>query len=123
MSTPDDRVTGEAETSADVLGYFRAKIASAPLQELPAIRGQLAALDTEVFCRFLAPAPLLAAAESPTMESVDRLLTVDEAALVLNQKPQWVRKHQDELGVVRMGRSVRFSEKKLEAYIRRRSLG
>ncbi len=56
--------------------------------------------------------------------TADRLLTVEETAERLGQKPQWVRAHQDELPRVELpGRTVRFSSRRLEQFIKRRSQG
>lgn len=41
-------------------------------------------------------------------QQAERLLTVDEIAERLRVKPSWVYSHQDELGVRRLGKYLRF---------------
>jgi excisionase family DNA binding protein len=50
----------------------------------------------------------------------NRLVDVPEAAKILNCSQDWIYRHQDELPVVRQGRSVKFSLAGLDTYIRRR---
>jgi hypothetical protein len=102
----------------ELFDALRHAIAEAPLAELPSIRGALAELEASVFLRMVTPATKEATAPG---DPKDKLLTVNEAAAFLNQKPQWVRAHQSELHVVRIGRTVRFSEKQLASFVRRRS--
>ena len=48
----------------------------------------------------------------------DRLLKIEEAAVRLGQSVDWLYRHADRLPfTVRQGRALRFSERRLEAYI------
>lgn len=107
-----------------ILADLRAAILSSPAAELPSIRGQLAELqaiaEAELLARLFAQQP--PAAVRPEDDGDDRLLTVAEAAQKLGQKVQWIRAHQDELPRVQLpGRTVRFSERKLETWLKRRT--
>jgi excisionase family DNA binding protein len=51
--------------------------------------------------------------------AVPRLLTVAEAAVLLGCSVYFIYDHQRELGVVRRGRTLRFTEEGLADYIRR----
>jgi len=51
-----------------------------------------------------------------THEAPERLLTVPEVAAYLSVSEKWVRTHADELGVIRLGRLLRFDS----AVIRKR---
>ena len=53
----------------------------------------------------------------------EQLMTVPEVAAVLRKSPDWVYRHQDEIGVVRAGRNVRFQKEDVEAYIRNQKGG
>ena len=53
----------------------------------------------------------------------EQLMTVPEVAAVLRKSPDWVYRHQDEIGVVRPGRNVRFQKEDVEAYIRNQKGG
>ncbi len=105
----------------DLISELRAEIQSAPPGELPSIRGQLAELEAELLARLFAQRAV-PIAEASSDESADVLLTVEETAERLGQKAQWVRAHQNELPRVQLpGRSIRFSAKRLDAWLNRRS--
>jgi excisionase family DNA binding protein len=54
----------------------------------------------------------------PQSNAGDRLLTVAEVAERLQVSPRWVYNHADKLpGFVKVGRQLRFSEKRLQQYI------
>ena len=108
----------------DLLAALRAEIVSAPAADLPAIIGQIEAVKAEAFSRLVSPLP--AANVDPvsdgTAEAADTALTVEEVALRLGQKVQWVRAHQRELPRIHLpGRTVRFSARKLDAWMKRRT--
>ena len=48
----------------------------------------------------------------------EQLMTVPEVAAVLRKSPDWVYRHQDEIGAAYVGRSVRFQKGEVEAYLR-----
>lgn len=107
----------------DLISALRAEIQKAPISDLPAVIGDLEALKTEALARLITP--LVSSGirtDSPQLDHADRLLKVDEAAQMLGMKPSWVRRHQGELPLVNLpGRAVRFSAKRLELFIKRRS--
>ena len=47
----------------------------------------------------------------------EQLMTVPEVAAVLRKSPDWVYRHQDEIGAAYVGRSVRFQKGEVEAYL------
>lgn len=100
---------------------LRAIIDQSPREELPAIIGEAAAIQAAALSRLTSPVEPPRAPE----DEADELLTVSEVAELLGQKSQWVRAHQDELKarVTLPGRSVRFSRRRLESFIKRRSYG
>jgi predicted DNA-binding transcriptional regulator AlpA len=106
----------------ELLAALDEEIETAPPSQLVAICGHLEALKVKAFARAMAPSPQ---PHSDDNNAEDRLLTVDEVAKRLGQKAQWVRDHQDKLNsrVTLPGRSVRFSEKRLNEFIRRRGYG
>jgi Helix-turn-helix domain len=85
--------------------------------EIPLVVGELARLDAVLRLRLASPAPPEGTAPA------DRLLTPEEVAERLKQKPSWVYAHRNDLPIVTLGgRTLRFSERRLEAYLRRRGL-
>ncbi len=48
----------------------------------------------------------------------EQLMTVPEVAAVLRKSPDWVYRHQDEIGAAYVGSSVRFHKKEVDAYLR-----
>ena len=48
---------------------------------------------------------------------IEPLMTVPEVAAVLRKSPDWVYRHQDEIGAAYVGRSVRFQKGEVEAYL------
>jgi excisionase family DNA binding protein len=127
LSVSRGEVPSLASRAPELLAALLAEIECAPHGELPAIHGELARLDAHLLLRLSMPAATPLPEEETTSPEVDpagdRLLTVEEAAAILGQKPQWVRAHQNELPRVMLpGRNVRFSAKRLESWIRRRSM-
>jgi hypothetical protein len=101
----------------EILTALRQALAAAPAADLPAIIGQIEAVKAEAYIR------LMTETAAPT-EKIDdsKLLTVDEVAAHLGQSARWVRDHKHELPrVVLPGRLMRFSAKRLESMIKRRS--
>ena len=95
-----------------------AHVAKIPLQAIPALLCQLAALHSALAARLLSePAP----ADGPEPDA-DTLLEVAEAARRLGTTKDWLYRHAQRLPfTVRMGpRQLRFSAKGLERYIRQR---
>jgi excisionase family DNA binding protein len=92
-------------------------LADLAADEIPEVVGELARLDAVLRLRLASPAP----PEGPA--PADRLLTPEEVAERLKQKVSWVYAHRNDLPAVNIGgRSLRFSERRLEAYLRRRGL-
>lgn len=102
----------------DLFAALRAEILQSSAGELPAIVGQLATLHAETFA-------LICAGSAPKVaDDEDRLLSVNEVAERLGETSSWVRTHKKDLPRVKMpGRLLRFSEKRLQAMIKRRSYG
>jgi hypothetical protein len=105
----------------EILAALRSEILNGPLEELPALIGQVEALKAEAFARLVTPV------SAPGDDDAgDRLLTAEEVAQRIggNCTLRWVRDHQDQLPRVQLpGRKVRFSAKRLDAMIKRRSYG
>jgi len=92
------------------------EIAAAPRAELPSLVGLLAILHAEAWSRMTAPMT-----GPPRDEPAeDGLLTIGEAAERLHVSQRFVRNHAEEIGRVRLGRAVRYSRRRLEAYIHRK---
>jgi len=106
----------------DLIAALRSEIHVAPFADLPSILGQVAALEGEVLARLVTPQQQVRPPdEDRPSDDGDRLLTVAETAQRLGQKTRWVRAHQNELPKAQLpGRSLRFSAKRLDAWMRRR---
>jgi predicted DNA-binding transcriptional regulator AlpA len=116
------RIVGTAQTTVwrrELIAQLHGHIETAQMSELPAISGALEELRLRIQLR------LSSTDVRPLPENTsDRLLTADEVAERLGQKPRWVYAHRKELPVVDLpGRSLRFSEKRLNSYIQRRLAG
>jgi len=106
----------------EIIAELRAAIAHAAAAELPAIVGQVAALQAEALARIVSTRTT---AETDDIGE-EQLLTAGEVAERLGNgtTSRWVRDHQDELPRVDMpGRTLRFSSRRLNAMIKRRSYG
>lgn len=103
----------------EILASLREEIGAVPAVELPAIIGQIEAVKAEAFAKLVTPAPAVA----ETRDDGDRLLTPEEAAEKLAQTSRWVREHSRELKarVDLPGRTLRFSEQRLDIYLRNRT--
>jgi len=103
----------------ELIARLHDEIETADTSDLPLISGGLEELRLRIQLR------LSSTEVRPLPENTsDRLLTADEVAERLCQKPRWVYAHRKELPVVELpGRSLRFSEKRLNSYIQRRLAG
>jgi excisionase family DNA binding protein len=63
--------------------------------------------------------------DGQTADSVDRLLTVQEAAKILTISPRhlWKLMKQGELPAIKMGRSVRYAQADIDAFIAKSRTG
>lgn len=103
----------------EIIDELRAEIEKTTPTELPAIRGQLAALEAEIFVRLVTPATAAVDAEVE-----DEGLTCDETAAMLGQTSSWVRAHKHELPRVPLpGRTLRFSKKQITKLLAKRRHG
>jgi predicted DNA-binding transcriptional regulator AlpA len=95
-----------------------AHVAKIPLETIPALLCQLAALQSALAARLLGET---APVGGPEPEA-DALLEVTEAARRLGTTRDWLYRHAHQLPfTVRMGpRQLRFSAKGIERYIRQR---
>jgi len=86
-------------------------------EAIPAIRGELARLDTLLLSQLLQPGNR----QGRNQEDGDRLLNAHEAAEKLAASTDYLYRHSSKLPfTVRLGRKVRFSEAGIERYIRAR---
>ena len=113
-----DPVTLVRELSA--LTRDPSHIADLPRHHIPPLMAALAAFQGMLAARLLdADAGQTA---RPETASGDRLLTVPEAAAKLNLSPDWLYRRSSTLPfIVRVGRRVRCSERKLDRYIAART--
>jgi hypothetical protein len=112
---------------AELIAALRDEIGSAPPADLPAIISQIEGLKAEAWAR-LVTTPLITtskASSGPSPKDADVWLTLAEAAIYLKRKPRWVREHSRDLGASELpGRGgLRFSRRRLELSMRRRSVG
>lgn len=97
----------------ETLAALMADIESAPVEDLPALIGNIEATKARALARLNA---------SPTVAAADRFLTVDEAADLIGTTSRWIRNHQHQLPRVALpGRALRFSERGLREFLRRRT--
>lgn len=107
-------------TVAEIIATMRSSAIEVPIEELPPIIGQLAALDAELRLRIAMHHSAPVAAH--TLRDDERLLTASEAAERLGTTERWVRDHAHELPrVVLPGRTLRFSARRLAAFVERRT--
>jgi excisionase family DNA binding protein len=93
------------------------KVALVPPEAIPAMRGELARLDSLLLARLLAGGN----AKADSGPDGDRLLSAKEAAAKLGASEDYLYRRSRNLPfTVRMGRQVRFSETGIERYIRQR---
>lgn len=89
-----------------------------PSEAVPALRGELALLDTMLLAR------LLSAPNGQTGHPApgDRRLSVEEAAVKLNVSKDYLYRNAPTLPfTIRIGRGVGFSEQGIEKWMRRRT--
>ena len=98
------------------------RVSALPLEAVPALRGELAKLDTLLQMRVA-----MAQGNGQAQPDGDRLLDVKESAVRLGLSPDTLyRKHKRDqnyrdLTVNNGTRKVLFSERKIEAFLRRRT--
>lgn len=92
-------------------------VSHVPLEDIPALRGQLAVLDTLLLSRLLSNGHAHADAQP------DRLLDAKEAAEMLGTSEDYMYRHAARLPfTVRLGqKQLRFSQAGIERYIQQRS--
>ena len=85
---------------------------SVPLEDLPALLSTLASIQMAVSSRLLAAQPSVTPAP-------DSLLTVAEAAEILEVTPQWMYRHADRLPFTRRlsRKALRFSQAGLQKWL------
>ncbi len=94
------------------------RAADLPPEAIPALRGELARLDTVLLARLLSPTN----GQVPIIPQGDRLLVAQEAAAKLGSSADYLYRHASTLPfTVRVGRRLRFSETGIERYIRQRT--
>jgi predicted DNA-binding transcriptional regulator AlpA len=88
-----------------------AAVATLPVEELPAVLAQLAALQSAVAAR-LADRP-------PPPPSSDETVDVDSAARLLGMSPSWLYRHAKQLPFTRRvgRRALRFSVAGIQRYL------
>ena len=92
------------------------KVSALPLEAIPAMRGELAKLDTVLLSRLLG-----AGSNGNPSTPAGRNLGVKEAAQRIGVSQDWLYRKAGELPfTVRIGRRVLFSEAGIEKYIRQR---
>ncbi len=100
------------------LAELETSVADVPASDVPELAGRLEALKVRLVLRVQTPATLPAAAR----EDEDRLLDPQQAAALLGVKKSWIYDHSAEFSPVRLpGRLLRFSESKLQRWLRRTS--
>jgi hypothetical protein len=108
-----ERPAFDLERFEEALAYLERAAADTPAETAAQLSPRVAALDR----RLLLAAHARPAEGRPAPEP-DRLLTVREAAAFIGMSVFYVRDHREELGVIEQGRSLRFSRRRLEAYLR-----
>jgi hypothetical protein len=92
---------------------------------IPAFIAHAAALQARAAARLRAPAAERGVAAAFTQRAnaqsvdCDRQLTVPDVAELLNAKPAWVYRHQRQLGGQKLDGLLRFSARRVQAYIER----
>jgi hypothetical protein len=104
----------------ELLAELRNEIRSAPPSDLLSIRGQFAALEAEILAR-LTMTHLTQVLSEETGE--DSLIGVKAAAEKMDVSERFLYEHAEEYGGAKYGATLKFSVKRLDAIIRRRSYG
>ncbi len=106
------------ERQEALLADLRVLARELPLEALAAFLGQLEAVRVEALLSRAAPASV----SPPPQERPDQLLSVADTAARVGMSPWWVRQNKGALPIVRLpGGRFKFSEKRLEAWLRRRA--
>jgi hypothetical protein len=103
-----------------LFGALRREIETAPMAELAAIRGELAAVEAELLVRLFTPQGN-GGAHGEDASGGDHLLDVKAAAKKLDMSERFLYEHASEYGGAKYGGSLKFSAKRLDSIIRRRS--
>lgn len=92
------------------------RLDAVPLELVPALIGEAAALQARLWARLQTPAP--AAAPAPASNGTDRLLKAGEAGALLGVDRRWMYRHADSLPFTRRlsGGTLRFSARGLERW-------
>ena len=122
MSDPHE----QAERILDGVLVEPASAVTIPREQIPHLlllvgtrQGQLAAAQAALAARLIAELPTAAAGTAP---EADRLLTVEEAALLLCVDPRWIKRRAGQLPYVRrLGRQLRVSQSALRSYLAKKS--
>ncbi len=92
------------------------RVAEIPIEAIPPLVMQLAALQSAMAVR------LMLAQENAASNPDDRLLGIEEATRKLGVSMSWLYRRSSALSfVVRMGRKLMFSEQGIDRYIKQRS--
>jgi predicted DNA-binding transcriptional regulator AlpA len=94
------------------------KASDIPVEEIPLLLSNLAALQNVLTARLLE----VSGRFNPTRTSQeDRLLDAKQAAELLRKSADWLYRHKSKLPfTVRVGRNIRFSHDGLQKYLRQR---
>ncbi len=95
-----------------------ALVVAVPDPELVDLLGELTRAQAHAYLRMRPPA---GNGEPKTARALDRYLTAGEVAERLGLSDDWVYRHSDELGAVKLGGAVRFPERAVVRYLK--SLG
>jgi excisionase family DNA binding protein len=109
-------MSGEFLTAADLVAHPE-RIADVAPTQIPTILAQLTTLTAALAARSALPS-----APSAASEQGDRLLTVKEAAALLQMSVDFLRRSPVARPLrVRVGRELRFSARAIDAFIERRT--
>ncbi len=103
------------------LGPVRAlesAIAAVDRDELPQVIGELARLEALARLRLSENGRAGETPAHPKTRSLDRYLGAGEVADRLGMSTDWVYRHADELGAVKLGGAVRFPERAVARYFK-----
>ena len=125
MSALQQHKTNGTTASADALASARSHAAAKKAEASSGIMLTLKLSDEQLGAIAARVAGVLAERHAPA--ELERLLTVDELAEALATTPEWVRRHQAELGAFRLsdggGRNpIRFRVSDVERFLAERQL-
>ncbi len=104
--------------TSDLIDALRAEILNAAPAELPSLRGRLAELEAEIWLRLVTPAVVV---HDDCDDRDDQLINVADAARRTGMSVRFMYKHAAEYGGHKHGGALRFSVKRLDRLIKRRS--